>query len=223
MSSPITMDWERASRTGLSEAVICQGKTLELIQHALQLAETENQSLLFTRLQPQIADKLHCARGSFDYDAISCTAIYQPLQHVKLASQARIGVISGGSSDIPVAKEAVRTLAYYGTTAIEVYDVGVAGLWRLQDKLALLREQQILICVAGMDAALPTVLAGLLPNLIIAVPTSTGYGMARGGETALNALLCSCAQGLVVVNIDNGFGAACAALRALSAMKQGAS
>ncbi len=97
-----------------------------------------------------------------------------------------------------------------------VYDIGVAGLWRLQEKLELLRAQKILICVAGMDAALPTVLAGLVPNLIIAVPASTGYGMARGGETALNALLCSCGQGLVVVNIDNGFGAACAALRALA-------
>jgi pyridinium-3,5-biscarboxylic acid mononucleotide synthase len=215
MSSPITMDWYRASRTGLSEAVMCEGKTLKLIQLALVLAETKCESLLFTRLQPELAENLKCSEGLLDYDVISRTAIYQPAGHTRLPRNERVGVISGGTSDIAVAKEAVRTLAYYGITATEVYDIGVAGLWRLQDKLAALREQQILICVAGMDAALPTVLAGLLPNLIIAVPTSTGYGMARGGETALNALLCSCGQGLVVVNIDNGFGAACAALRAL--------
>jgi NCAIR mutase (PurE)-related protein len=209
------MDWERGSRTGLCEAVMCEGKTPELVQLALLLAETECEGLLFTRLGPELAGKLKCSEGVFDYDAISRTGIYRPAGHTRPSRNERIGVVSGGSSDIAVAKEAVRTLAYYGVTAAEVYDIGVAGLWRLQDKLPALREQQILICVAGMDAALPTVLAGLLPNLIIAVPTSTGYGMARGGETALNALLCSCAQGMVVVNIDNGFGAACAALRAL--------
>jgi NCAIR mutase (PurE)-related protein len=209
------MDWDRASRTGLGEAVMCESKTPELIQHVLHLAEAKQQTLLFTRLKPDVAEILHCDGGTFDYDPISRTAIYQPVQHEAVVRAVRIGVISAGSSDLPVAKEAVRTLAYYGITATEIYDIGVAGLWRLQDKLAVLRTQQILICVAGMDGALPTVLAGLLPNLIIAVPTSTGYGMTRGGETALNALLCSCAQGLVVVNIDNGFGAACAALRAL--------
>lgn len=215
MSSPITMDWDRNLRTGLSEAVLCEGKTPELVQHALHLAEAKQEALLFTRLAPAMAAHLHCGSGTFDYDAMSHTAIYRPERPPRLERKERIAVISGGSSDIQVAKEAVRTLAFYGIAATEVYDIGVAGLWRLQEKLALLREQQILICVAGMDAALPTVLAGLLPNLIVAVPASTGYGMARGGETALNALLCSCAQGLVVVNIDNGFGAACAALRAL--------
>lgn len=215
MSSPITMDWDRTSRTGLGEAVMCEGKTLALVQHALRLAEENDKALLFTRLTPEMAEKLVCDNSTFDYDAISHTAIFRPAGQAKPARDERIVVVSGGSSDIGVAKEAVRTLAFYGITATEVYDIGVAGLWRLQDKLSILRKQQILICVAGMDAALPTVLAGLLPNLIIAVPTSIGYGVARGGETALNALLCSCAQGMVVVNIDNGFGAACAALRAL--------
>ena len=216
MNNPIIMDWDRADRTGLGEAVLCEGKTPALVQHVLHLAEAKGKALLFTRLSPDAADALHCASGTIDYDPVSRTAIYRPAQHAGSAREERIGVISAGSSDIPVAKEAVRTLAYYGISATEVYDIGVAGLWRLQDKLAVLRAQQILICVAGMDAALPTVLAGLLPNMIIAVPTSTGYGMTRGGETALHALLCSCAQGLVVVNIDNGFGAACAALRALT-------
>src|SRR5690606_30571001 len=123
-----------------------------------------------------------------------------------------------GTSDAAVAREAVRTLAFHGHAATEIHDAGVAGLWRIQAHLPLLSEQQIIICVAGMDAAMPTVLAGLLPALIIGVPTSTGYGIARGGETALHALLCSCAQGIAVVNIDNGFGAACAALRAARGM-----
>ncbi|MES2624625.1 MAG: nickel pincer cofactor biosynthesis protein LarB [Pseudomonadota bacterium] len=216
MSSPITMDWDRHSRTGLHEAVMCQGKTPELLQHILQLAEVKQQALLFTRLDASAAATLHCTIGNFDYEDISRTAIYTPALHKSAQRDDRIAVISGGSTDIPVAREAVRTLGFYGVTANEVYDIGVAGLWRLHDKLTLLREQKILICVAGMDAALPTVLAGLVSNLIIAVPTSTGYGMTRGGETALHALLCSCSQGLVVVNIDNGFGAACAAIRALA-------
>jgi pyridinium-3,5-biscarboxylic acid mononucleotide synthase len=216
MSSSITMDWDRTSRTGLSEAVMCMGKTPELLQHVLQLAESRNEALLFTKLEPEAAALLKCGNGSFAYEAISRTAIYTPPQHVGCVRTEKVAVISGGSTDIPVAREAVRTLAFYGIEATEVYDIGVAGLWRLHEKLELLREQKILLCVAGMDAALPTVLAGLLSNLVIAVPTSTGYGMTRGGETALNALLCSCAQGLVVVNIDNGFGAACAAIRALS-------
>ena len=216
MSAPIMMDWDRISRTGLGEAVMCKDKTPILLQHILDLAEAKHEALLFTRLEPAAAAQLQCSVGNFDYDEISRTGIFRPVQCTKPARADKIAVVSGGSTDIPVAKEAVRTLAFYGIEALEVYDIGVAGLWRLHDKLELLRTQKILICVAGMDAALPTVLAGLVPNLIIAVPTSTGYGMARGGETALNALLCSCSQGLVVVNIDYGFGAACAAMRTLA-------
>ncbi len=216
MSNPITMDWDRTARTGLSEAVMCKGKTPALLQHILALAEAKCEALLFTKLEPAAVVSLSCGSGRFDYDEISRTAIYTPAQHTGPSRNDRIAVISGGSTDIPVAKEAVRTLGFYGVAATEVYDIGVAGLWRLHEKLPLLREHKILICVAGMDAALPTVLAGLVSSLIIAVPTSTGYGMARDGETALNALLCSCGQGLVVVNIDNGFGAACAAMRVLA-------
>ena len=101
---------------------------------------------------------------------------------------------------------------------LAIDDAGVAGLWRITERLDALRERKIVICIAGMDAALPTVLGGLIPASIIAVPTSVGYGMARNGETALHSLLVSCAPGLVVVNIDNGYGAACAALRTLNAI-----
>ncbi len=95
-------------------------------------------------------------------------------------------------------------------------DVGVAGLWRITERLDELRERRVVICIAGMDAALPTVLGGLIPGVLIAVPASAGYGMTRGGETAMQSMLCSCAPGLVVVNIDNGYGAACAAIRVLN-------
>jgi pyridinium-3,5-biscarboxylic acid mononucleotide synthase len=98
-------------------------------------------------------------------------------------------------------------MLFHGHAAVEIYDVGVAGLWRIQQHLPAIAEHQVVIACAGMDAALHTVLAGLVPGLVIAVPTSVGYGVAEGGRTTLHSLLCSCAPGLVVVNIDNGYGA----------------
>ncbi len=132
----------------------------------------------------------------------------------------RIAVVTGGSSDVPVAREASRTLGYYGYRSLEIDDVGVAGLWRITNRLEELREKQIIICIAGMDAALPTVLGGLVSAVLIAVPTSIGYGMAKEGETALRSLLVSCAPGITVVNINNGFGAACAAIRVLNQIQR---
>ena len=123
---------------------------------------------------------------------------------------------TGGRADLPVAREAARTLTFYGYDALEIHDVGVAGLWRITERLDELRKCKIVICLAGMDAALPTVLGGLIHGVLIAVPTSVGYGMVKGGETALRSLLVSCAQGITVTNIDNGFGAACAAIRILN-------
>jgi NCAIR mutase (PurE)-related protein len=114
-----------------------------------------------------------------------------------------------------VSREAARTLEYYGERAAEFNDVGVAGLHRLLSRLAEIRTYEVVIAVAGMDAAIVSVLGGLVRAPVIAVPTSVGYGASRGGETALAASLASCASGVVVVNIDNGFGAACAALRML--------
>jgi len=216
-SKEFLLDWQREKRTGLHEAVLASGKSMTQLQAILAAAEANGQALLFTRLEAGQYAELGIAAGTLDYEAVSRTAIYLPASAPRPVLAASVAVVTGGTSDIPVAREALRTLAFHGVTATEIHDVGVAGLWRLQARLEELQQQQVIICVAGMDAALPTVLAGLVSALVIAVPTSTGYGMARGGETALNALLCSCAQGLVVVNIDNGFGAACAALRALQA------
>jgi len=210
--SEVTLDFDREKRTGFSEAVMCTGKSIQQLQTIVQQVTEKQSATLFTCLHP---DKFAQLNGVFpdilDYDSVSRTAFYR--QNPLNSDSVEIAVITAGSSDVRVAREAIRTLRFYGADSLEVNDVGVAGLWRLTDRLPELRELPVLICVAGMDAALPTVLAGLVPGLVIAVPTSTGYGVARKGETALNALLCSCAPGVVVVNIDNGFGAACAALR----------
>jgi NCAIR mutase (PurE)-related protein len=210
--SEVTLDFDREHRTGFSEAVISAGKSMSQLQTIMQQVMDKESATLFTRLEQEQFDQLDSVfPGELDYDPVSRTAIYKlvPLKD----DSVDIAVVTAGSSDVPVAREAVRTLRFYGADSLEVNDVGVAGLWRLTHRLPDLKDIPVLICAAGMDAALPTILSGLVPGLVIAVPTSTGYGVARHGETALNALLCSCAPGLVVVNIDNGFGAACAALR----------
>ena len=120
-----------------------------------------------------------------------------------------------------VAREAARTLQYYRVGVHEIYDVGVAGLWRLLDRVEQLRDMSVVITVAGMEGTLPSVVAGLVPGLVIAVPVATGYGVAANGITALHSALASCAPGLVVVNVDNGYGAGCAALRMLNVMQRG--
>ena len=126
-----------------------------------------------------------------------------------------VAVVAAGTSDAGVAREALRTLEFNGFGAKAIFDVGVAGIWRLMERVEEIRKHPVVIAVAGMDAALPTVLGGLVPGAIIALPTSTGYGASRNGETALSACLSSCAPGVVVCNIDNGYGAACAAIRIL--------
>ena len=169
--------------------------------------------MLLTRLDAELFGALDAThRAALDYDPVSRTAV---LGETAAAGPARVAVVTAGTSDVPVAKEAVRTLAYHGEASIEIYDVGVAGLWRLLDRIAQIRTMPVVIAVAGMEASLPSVVGGQVPGLVVAVPTSTGYGVAAGGRVALAASLASCAPGLAVVNIDNGYGAACVALRAL--------
>ncbi|MFM7733611.1 MAG: nickel pincer cofactor biosynthesis protein LarB [Cyanobium sp.] len=131
----------------------------------------------------------------------------------------RVAVLGGGSSDLPVAAEAQLALACHGVASELVLDVGVAGLHRLLDQLEQLRRAEVLIACAGMEGALPTVLAGLLPQPVIGVPVAVGYGVSAGGKAALHGMLASCAPGLTVVNIDNGYGAAMAALRILNSQR----
>jgi NCAIR mutase (PurE)-related protein len=215
MVSEFDLDLLRAERVGLDEALFCAGKTNEQIVHIIDTMAAAGRSMLLTRLDENRHTALEDrVRAALDYDSLSRTAILGARRPPR--ETARVAVVSAGTSDLPVSREAVRTLQYYGEAASEFNDVGVAGLHRLISRLAEIRAHEVVIAVAGMDAALVSVLGGLVRGPIIAAPTSVGYGAARGGETALAASLASCAAGVVVVNIDNGFGAACAALRILN-------
>jgi NCAIR mutase (PurE)-related protein len=135
------------------------------------------------------------------------------------ASRTGAGIVTAGTSDLAVAREAARALAFNGFEAPIIADVGVAGLWRLTRRLEEIRRWKVVIGVAGMEGALFSVVGGLVSAPVIAVPTSVGYGVAHGGTTALHAALAGCAPGVVVVNIDNGFGAAAAAIKILNALR----
>lgn len=210
----IKLDFERQNRTGIAEAIFCEGKSDVQLTAICESVIAGGKSMLFTRLDADALatiDRSH--PGLIDYDPVSRTGIVGP---APMGTRTDVTIVTGGSSDVPVAREAARTLAYYGHQTLDINDVGVAGLWRVTERLDEIRACKIAICVAGMDAALPTVLGGLIPCAMIAVPTSVGYGMVKGGETALRSLLVSCAPGVTVVNIDNGYGAACAAIRILN-------
>jgi len=206
-------DHERPERLGMPEAVLCSEKSdaqmrviaADLIQHG--------GPTLFTRLSVErhaaLPDEL---RSPLVYDAESETAV---LGGALPARQGHVAVVAAGTSDLRVAAEAEATLTFSGVSTERIIDVGVAGIWRLQERLEDIRRADIVLAVAGMDAALVSVLGGLVGAPIVGVPTSVGYGVAAGGQTALNSALASCAQGVAVVNIDNGFGAACAAVRML--------
>ena len=207
------IDWERERRTGMPEAVFCARKTPAQIDAIV--AAAAGRRLLFTHLAADTLAALSpAARDQLDHDPLSATAVLGG--GVPLADSG-IGIVAAGTSDLPVAREAARTLAFAGHNAEIVADVGVAGLWRLMARLEELRRCRVLIAVAGMEGALFSVLAGLVAAPVIAVPTSVGYGVAEGGRAALRSALASCAPGLVVVNIDNGFGAAAAALKMIRA------
>lgn len=209
----IKLDWERRRRLGFDEAVFCAGKSTAQLTTILDQVAAAEERMLLTRLdEAGFAELPDIHRDALDYDPVSRTAFYGPNISVSVH---RIALVTAGTSDVPVAAEAERTLAFNGVGTLAVHDVGVAGLWRLVERIDEIKVMPVVIVVAGMDGALPSVVGGLASGLVIAVPTSVGYGAARGGETALNAALASCAPGLVVCNIDNGYGAACAAMRTL--------
>ena len=211
----IVPDDSRPARIGFDETVYCAGKSPRQLDAILVRSIESGLPLLLTRLAAGSFDALAPAhRSALDYDPVSRTAVLGTGTESGPGPM-RVAVVTAGTSDVPVAKEAVRTLAYHGESALEVYDVGVAGLWRLLERLEEIRAMPVVIAVAGMEASLPSVVGGQVPGLVVAVPTSNGYGVSAGGRVALDASLSSCAPGLAVVNIDNGYGAACVALRAL--------
>ena len=216
--SDFLLDGAREMRIGLPEAVYCAGKSAGQIAAIIEAAPG---SLLLTRLEAAKHAALGPIGDRLDYDPVSGTAILGETRPIN--DPARVAVVTAGTSDVGVAREAVRTLGFSGHAATSINDVGVAGLWRLLRRVDELSGFAVVIVAAGMDAALPSVVAGLVPGAVIAVPTSVGYGVAAGGRAALDAVLSSCAPGVTVVNIDNGYGAACAAIRILRSAQHGTS
>ena len=211
-------DFDRQNRVGLDEAVLCEFKTPEQIERIVEKSESKGLNLLLTRLkQDDYSELKEPVRSLIDYEEISRTGIVGSCPKPSKSSQ--IAIVTAGTSDVGVAREAVRTLLFHGIGSEEFYDVGVAGLWRVMKIESNLRQKSAVIVVAGMDAALPSVIAGLIPAAIIAVPTSVGYGVAEGGYSALESILSSCAPGLATVNIDNGYGAACAVIRIINSVR----
>ncbi|HSV00369.1 MAG TPA: nickel pincer cofactor biosynthesis protein LarB [Roseiarcus sp.] len=217
MNPEFKLDFQRGARIGLDEALLCQSKSVDQISAILDAARAKTGRMLLTRLDPSKHEALVARHGAgLDYDPLSRTAILgRPHAELGLAPAA---VVMAGTSDLAVGREAARTLAFAGQQYREYTDIGVAGLWRLLERIEDIRLAPVVIVAAGMDAALVSVVGGLVSSPVIALPTSVGYGVASGGAAALHASLASCAPGISVVNIDNGYGAACAALRILRAL-----
>ncbi len=212
--SDYEFDWQRASRTGVAEAVLCGHKSAVQIEDIARQAINREQPLLFTRLDPAEYQALAAdVKNALDYDLVSATAMLGSNLPAPVKSDALI--VTAGTSDMPVALEAQRTLLFNGLQIEIIADCGVAGLWRITEKLERLQSAPAIIAVAGMEGALFPVLGGLVPCLVIAVPRSVGYGVAAEGQAALSSALASCSPGVVAVNIDNGYGAACALLKVL--------
>jgi NCAIR mutase (PurE)-related protein len=213
----LTLDPWRLERTSVGEVVYGQGKTLEQLRLSLEELERHH-PVLATKVSPEHGRELqrHFPHGCLWEEAKLFCLGADLLAADPKAPCSDVLVVTGGTSDLPVAREALGTARFFGLGAHLIADVGVAGLHRLEPHLVALRQAKVVIAVAGMEGALPSVLGGLIKAPIIAVPTSTGYGANFAGLTPLLAMLNSCAPGVGVVNIDNGFGAAVLAKKILS-------
>ncbi len=204
------VDHHRALRAGLPEVVFGPGKSFDQLVAIIREIDSHDQPVLATRIEPEQGERLLAALPGLDYDPVSRTAVLCR-KPVPQRGRGSICIVTGGTSDIPVATEAAVTARVFGNEVSELFDVGVAGVHRLLGRRALLDNAAVIIVVAGMEGALASVVGGLVDKPVIAVPTSVGYGASFGGIAALLAMLNSCASGVTVVNIDNGFGAAYAA------------
>ncbi|WP_024620900.1 nickel pincer cofactor biosynthesis protein LarB [Metaclostridioides mangenotii] len=200
------IDHHREIRNGYPEVIYCEGKTDEHILGIVDKMYKKDSNILGTRCREETFLKLKNIYSKAQYDKLSKTLMIQK-HHIDDTGKGEILIVSGGTSDIPVADEAYYTAKFMGNKVERLYDVGVAGIHRLLDKKELLDRARVIVAVAGMEGALPSVVGGLVNVPVIAVPTSVGYGANFGGLSALLGMLNSCASGLSVVNIDNGFGA----------------
>lgn len=218
MDKHVNFDFHRTVRTGQPEIVFSAGKDKNSLLSLLNFFGTnKNEPVLFTRLEEEIFSLLNeSIQKSYTYDRLARTAFTCPLSD---KVNGKVAIISAGTSDGFVTWEAQRTLEFFHVEAKVFEDCGVSGLWRLQSRIEEINEYDLIIAVAGMEAALVSVLSGLTKRPVIGVPTSVGYGVCENGKTALNSMLACCSPGVSVVNIDNGFGAACFAHKTLLSCK----
>ena len=200
------IDLDRKKRRGFPEVVYCKNKTKEQVKKITSELIKDKASLLLTRLEKKSFTYVRKFYPRLKYNQLAKSA-YLAFPKSSSKKKGFVLVVTGGTSDIPVAEEAVVTLELMGNTTKTLYDVGVAGVHRLFNNIKLLREARVIVVFAGMEGALASLVSGLVSSPVIAVPTSFGYGANFGGLSALLTMLNSCSPGIAVVNIDNGFGA----------------
>ena len=208
----IRFDFDRQNRLGFVEAIWGEHKSVEQLKKVAQEVLKKDEFVFITRINESKARCLQdiYANARFIKDA-DCLVIGENAN--KIESEKTVAIVSGGSSDLKVTLEVKTALEIYGITCETFIDVGVAGVHRLLSQLDKINKHNLIIVCAGMEGALATVIGGLLPQPIIGVPVSVGYGVSKDGMVALNSMLASCSPGIMVMNIDNGYGAAMAALR----------
>ena len=212
MNLDIRFDFERRERIGLIEAIWGADKSIDQLKRVSDEVLEKKELVFITRIDKEKAmNLLDIYTDAVFHEEANCLIIGENLK--KIPTEKKVAIISGGSSDLAVTLEAKLSLEIYGVICQSFIDVGVAGLHRLLNQIDEINKYDVLIVCAGMEGALATVIGGLLSQPIIAVPVSVGYGVSKNGETALNSMLSSCAPGISVMNIDNGYGAAMAALR----------
>ena len=217
MNFDIKFDFQRRERLGLIEAIWGQDKSIDQLKRLSESVLSKNEVVFITRITSEKANYLlDLYDDARFYEEANCLTIGENPN--KINTNKKVAIISGGSSDLSVTLEAQLALEIYGVNCQSFIDVGVAGLHRLMTQLEEINKYDVLIVCAGMEGALATVVGGLLAQPIIAVPVSIGYGISRNGESALNSMLSSCSPGIAVMNIDNGYGAAMAALRIIKSI-----
>ena len=217
MNLDIRFDFQRRERLGVIEAIWGQDKSIDQLKRITENVLGNNEVVFITRINNEKANNLLSLYDDARfYEEAKCLIIGENLN--KLNTEKKVAIISGGSSDLAVTLEAKLALEIYGINCQPFMDVGVAGLHRLMSQLEEINKCNVLIVCAGMEGALATVVGGLLPQPIIAVPVSVGYGVSKDGGTALNSMLSSCSPGIAVMNIDNGYGAAMAAMRIIKSI-----
>lgn len=202
----VKVDHHRHLRQGIPEVIFAKGKTTDEIREIAMAMYKRSRRFLITKANRDIYDAIGLDKAVY-HQASGIISVGGESKKKK----GRVLIVSAGTSDIPVAEEAAVTATFLGSDAETIYDIGVAGIHRLLDKRDRLSSARVIVVVAGMEGALPSVIGGLTDKPIIAVPTSMGYGTSLGGLTALFAMLNSCVPGIAVMNIDNGFGAGCLA------------